>query len=510
MIDIILIIITVMFGTLLYDKHKRRKFILQSTSPTFIKEGFSLPYKIANSELCNRPESQDDQMASNYTISLPGGGDITLAESQVFTPSYAGFLNDYTSFGVAGYAPGTPQQGNFSPYTLNANMESYQPIDYDNNIASLYGYKPDGYDTTPKNTVLTCSENDGLMGMNRWCGCEALGTNGTTETATRRLIGGVNPRTLIPPKFVPPITDMEEWGTDNYTLHSAINDYRSNDLFLSGYVTLDDCKCRGICNCVKRWNKPLIKEGFNEDVLGSNQPSSTIWPTNATNISGQLGPLTSRTNSNCRGTLLSDCGGENLSGAVADHNYISPYDVSEQRLTRPQILQNYGISKIPERSVYTSITDGEDLMFVEQHRKNGLKSSYATDYITGDEPSMIYDPRMVGYSDSKRGYVDKLLGQPKFYYDDINASRAPNYITRNKIDIYSFGETTGRLKDPRNFQTCGDNNQLAVEEFHNSALQHRSDMMQSLMNKRNGEMWQLREFPISTNGQRMLGGTSKI
>jgi hypothetical protein len=39
---------------------------------------------------------------------------------------------------------------------------------------------------------------------------------------------------------------------------------------------------------------------------------------------------------------------------------------------------------------------------------------------------------------------------------------------------------------------------------------HRADIMQSLMNKRNGEMWQLRQFPINTNGQRMLGGTSKI
>jgi hypothetical protein len=165
------------------------------------------------------------------------------------------------------------------------------------------------------------------------------------------------------------------------------------------------------------------------------------------------------------------------------------------------------VSRVPEKSVYTSITDGNDLMFIEQ---KGRKGPYSTDYITGDEPSMIYDPRMVGYSDSKRGYVDKLLGQPKFYYDDINAARAPNYITRNKIDIYSFGESTGRLKDPRDARTCGDNNQLAVEEFHNSALQHRSDMMQSLMSKRNGEMWQLREFPISTNGQRMSGGTSKI
>lgn len=388
-----------MFGTLFYDKHRRGKFVL--------KEGFTL----------------DSEMTPSYTFQLPKGGSVTASETQTFTPSYAGFLNSYTT-------------------TRSNNIE---PIDYDNNIASLYGYKPDGYDTTPKTTITTCTSNDGLMGMNRWCGCEATsvdGATGTTETATRRLFGNVNPRTLIAPKIIPPITDMEEWGTDNYTLHSATNNHRSDELFLSGYITLDNCKCKGICKC-------SIKEGF------------------------------------------------------SDHNYLSPYDVSEQRFSRPQILQNYGLSRVPEKSLYTSITNGEDLMFIEQQRGKECSTNYISD------SSMIYDPRMVGYSDSKRSYVDKLLGQPKFYYDDINAARAPNYITRNKIDIYSFGESTGRLRDPNDTKCC-DNNQLAVEEFHNSALQHRSDMMQSLMNKRNGEMWQLRQFPISTNGQRMLGGTSKI
>jgi len=407
MIEIVLIVIAVMFGTLFYDKSKRVKL----GSPFIIKEDFN--------------------------------GD--------FTPSYKGFLNNYArNF-----------KGDFNPYNLNINMETYQPIDYDNNIASIYGYKSDGYDTTPKENITTCPDT-GLMGVNRWCGCEALSSNGTTETATRRLMGGVNPRTLIAPQMIPPITDMEEWGTDNYTIHSAINKSRSDEMFLSGYVTLDDCKCQGRCNCEKRWNKPLIKEGFGHD-----------------------------------------------NKVEADHNWLTPYDVSEQRLSRPQILQNYGISTIPEKSLYTSITDGTDLMYIEKQKK-GIQPPYTFDYITGDEPSMIYDPRMVGYSDSGRGYVDKLLGQPKFYYDDINAARAPNYITRNKIDIYTFGESTGRLRDPNDPLTCGNNNQLAVEEYHNSALQHRSDMMQSLMNKRNGEMWQRREFPISTNGQRMLGGTSKI
>lgn len=327
----------------------------------------------------------------------------------------------------------------FNPY-------SYQPIDYDNNIASIYGYKSDGYDTTPKPSVFTCSSNDGLMGANRWCEACPLTTVLNSEvqgvvTSTAQLIGKANPRTLIAPQITPPITDMVEWGTDNYTIHSAINDNRSSDLFLSGYLPLDNCQCKGQCSCVKS------KENF---------------------------------------------------------NIISPYDVANFTFSKPQILSNSGISTVEERPLYTSITDGNNLLYIENMRKSKIKQ----DYITGDDPSMIYDPRHISYSDSNRSYVDKLLGQPKFYYDDINAAKAPNYITRNKIDIYSFGESTGRLKDPQFFK--GNNNHLAVEEFHNSALLHRADLMQSLMSKRNREMQQLKEFPISTNGQRMPGGKSKI
>jgi hypothetical protein len=411
MIELLLIITIVMFGTLLYDKHRGRR------GQTFqLKEPFNA------------------------------------------TPSYRGFINAYSH----GF------KGEFNPETLNQNMETYQPIDYDNNIASIYGYKPEGYDTTPKQTVLTCTLNDGLMGQNRWCGCEALGSSGSLETATRRLIGGVNPRTLIAPQMTPPIADMEAWGTDNYTIHSTTNNSRSDDLFLSGYVTLDNCKCRSTCMCERsKVQKSLVKESF--DLKDAN---STV------------------------------------DDGFVNHNFLSPYDVLDERWSRPQILQNEGISRVPEHHTFTSITNGDDLLFVENNRRE--RSGSKMDYITGDEPSMIYDPRMVGYSDSDRAYVDKLLGQPKFYYDDINSARGPNYITRNKIDIYSFGESSGRLRDPKSFGTCSNNNQLAVEEFHNSALLHRADLMQSLMNKRNGEMWQLRQFPISTNGQRMLGGTSKI
>lgn len=303
--------------------------------------------------------------------------------------------------------------------SLRENFE--QPLmDHQNTVASLYGYREDGYDTTPRSTVKTCDHGEGYMGSNRWCDC-GVGSPRDAErygvSAISRLNGGANPRTKIPPRMVPPITDVEEWGTDDYTIHSAINDYRSDDLSLSGYQT-----------------------------------SSLPLPEDRS----------------CR--IPSTC---------------SPVTFERENF---QILQNYAISRVPS---------------------GHGRSSTTWSHPTGDDPEVVYDPRMIGYSDPARGYVDKLLGQPKFYYDDINSSRASNYITRNKIDMYAFGESTGRLKNPDAVFSC-DVNRLAVDEFHNSALMHREDLMGSLMAKRNREMMQVREFPISTNGQRMLGSRAKI
>ena len=49
------------------------------------------------------------------------------------------------------------------------------------------------------------------------------------------------------------------------------------------------------------------------------------------------------------------------------------------------------------------------------------------------DTSNVYDPRSNSYGTSYRSYIDKMTGQVRYYYDDINAIRQPNYITRNNI-----------------------------------------------------------------------------
>ena len=116
--------------------------------------------------------------------------------------------------------------------------------------------------------------------------------------------------------------------------------------------------------------------------------------------------------------------------------------------------------------------------------------------------SNVYDPRFTGYGTSYRAYTEDVTGQTRFYYDDINSIRMPNYITRNNIDHTSFGDSYGPLYDGN---ACGNTDTseiraLANDEFLRATLQFRTELQERLMRKRNSEMWQLRKAPIRTFG----------
>ncbi len=49
--------------------------------------------------------------------------------------------------------------------------------------------------------------------------------------------------------------------------------------------------------------------------------------------------------------------------------------------------------------------------------------------------SDLYDPRFTGYGTSSRSYLEPVTGQVRFYYDDIDSYKRPNYISRSKVDF---------------------------------------------------------------------------
>jgi hypothetical protein len=118
--------------------------------------------------------------------------------------------------------------------------------------------------------------------------------------------------------------------------------------------------------------------------------------------------------------------------------------------------------------------------------------------------SNVYDPRFSGYGTSYRAYNEKTTGQTRFYYDDIDSVRMPNYISRSNIDFAKYADSYGSLHDnTKNGNQYNRNiRELAQESFLNSSLQQRNELSERLMRKRNGELWQLRKYPMRTFGGR--------
>lgn len=124
--------------------------------------------------------------------------------------------------------------------------------------------------------------------------------------------------------------------------------------------------------------------------------------------------------------------------------------------------------------------------------------------------SNVYDPRFTGYGTSYRAYTDDHLGQTKFFYDDVDAIRMPNYIVRSGIDTHPFADRYGPIPKGDEFgnKSNAEIRALANDAFLQSALDHRNDLMEKQSRKANARAWQQRAMPINTNGQRGLGSMS--
>ena len=124
--------------------------------------------------------------------------------------------------------------------------------------------------------------------------------------------------------------------------------------------------------------------------------------------------------------------------------------------------------------------------------------------------SNVYDPRFTGYGTSYRAYTDDHLGQTKFFYDDVDAIRMPNYIVRSGIDTHPFADRYGPIPkgDELGNKSHAEIRALANDAFLQSSLEHRNDLMEKQSRKANARAWQQRAMPITTSGQRGLGSMS--
>ena len=261
------------------------------------------------------------------------------------------------------------------------------------------------------------------------------------------LSGPPNPKTLIAPIVMTPLADTTHWRVNNLYVPSGINEESNTDLKLSGYEVSDHTK-----NIFKNTQ---IYEGYNNtSQISSPDDNNRIF----TRI---IQP-----------------------GIYSKNENISP------------ILQNIGLTQQDQFHPLSYEYDDRGNL-IETQGKDQIKGEMLDPYIESVNESTVYDPRHYGYGTNYRSYVDPTVGQPRFFYDDINSVRIPNYITRNKVDFIKEGTTYGSIKDIDNTENIRD---IAQNAWINNTNAQRADLQFSLMRKNNSEAWQRKMYPIRTNG----------
>ena len=319
----------------------------------------------------------------------------------------------------------------------------------------------------------------------------------------QRLVGGPNPKTLIAPIIPEPVANLEYWKANNLVSRPSINSRSQFDVYNSGYFVSENCgknhqynqvinDCYGI-NVENNIIEDFEKESYSHK-------DEDDYNTERTN---------KRKQQNIENFETPICKNDNNCGYLNQNDdpniyvqTIQPGIYSVDEIIQP-INSNIGITYTPQIGTTTEkITPNKNNVLFTEH-KPGF--SYIKKEYVNNEPNAydMYDPRFTGYGTGYRSYTDEDLGNTKYYYDDVNAIRMPNYITRNKIDIFDFAPTYGPKEDFDNTDNIRD---LANQKYLDSALEQRTSLQQSLLRKRNSEMWQQRQYPMYKSGGRMLGG----
>lgn len=263
------------------------------------------------------------------------------------------------------------------------------------------------------------------------------------------LSGPPNPKTLIAPIVMTPLADTTHWRVNNLYVPSGINEESNTDLKLSGYEVSDHTK-----NISKNKNTQIY-EGYDNTARISSSDDRNRFFT----------------------------------------QIIQPGIYSKNENMMP-ILQNTGLSRQDQFHPLSYEYDDRGNL-IETQGKDQIKGEMLDPYIESINESTVYDPRHYGYGTDYRSYVDPTVGQPRFFYDDINSVRMPNYLTRNKVDFIQEGTTYGPIKQTDNTEDIRD---IAQNAWINNTNAQRADLQFSLMRKNNSEAWQRKMYPIRTNG----------
>lgn len=361
---------------------------------------------------------------------------------------------------------------------------------------------------------------------------EGVFNNPKYVSKNQKLVGQANPKTLIAPVIVPKLANLDYWKTNNLVTHSSINEESNIDNYLSGYeVTYK-------CNQDVTENYHNKKIHYIEKSTGDLDFKTRDIKYDYPYLKAPKGDIVVLPNGS--GQVNTACGynPEQLLEANIPANL--PASMIEQDPSMSEYNKNI-FTQTLQPGVYTTnqvnepINSNIGISFTQQFGPITKQTSPITDEIlyTEHDPRIIdtdtfgpaknsnienvteaniYDPRFSGYGTSYRAYNDENLGQTKFYYDDVNAVRMPNYLVRSQIDNENFADSYGPIPEGNEFGNKYNTNirKLANNAWMDNSLDFRNDLQERLMRKANARAWQQKVAPIRSSGQRMGGGLHKI
>ena len=414
-------------------------------------------------------------------------------------------------------------------YYIQRNHMNREPYKQQNHTENnLHSYP------TPKNLgkPLTITRT-----ANRFCndnvqldGPKGAFNNQEYMSVNQKLAGTPNPKTKIAPVVAPPLADLDFWKTNNLVTHSAINEETNIDLFNSGYQ---------IATCCQKPIPNNFPGGTKEDFTHSHnphqhphshlheqhplpyfikspevhvKPNQSGWINTACGYNPEqlitAGLPTNLASGNCEQDPIFKQYNENLFTQT-----IQPGVYTRNEIIEP-INSNIGISfqqQFNPTTVQVNPENGNVLYTEHDPRlyKPQPKQPCETTQSPLATPANVYDPRFTGYGTSYRSYTEPMTGQTRFYYDDVDAIRMPNYIVRSNIDHEPYADQYGPIQAGNEFgnKYNSDIRTLANNSFLEATLQHRTELQERLMRKNNANAWQQRQAPISRNNQRNMNNS---
>ena len=314
-------------------------------------------------------------------------------------------------------------------------------------------------------------------------------TNFFRKSSNQSLVGPPNPKTLVPPLITPPIADLAYWRRNQDLTPEVINDDKERYEYESGY------------------NVTYVPKDINYKVPTSNIGSYKRLKKEKTNHPNRYFKKDNENNF----SLIENFPYETNNIHEDDGK---PLHDTEKLLFNKSFNDNRLFKGRYNPNVFTeTVTPGTYRITDRNEPVNSLmgitypQQFEQTNYdviepVEDVNVSNTYDPRFYGYGTSYRSYVDDQLGQPRFYYDDVDSVKMPNYISRSAIDTTDFGDAYGPLREHNPYSS--NIHSLADQHYTDSMIGFRTEMQERLMRKRNSESWQQRQYPIRTGGQRML------